>query len=229
MSRKSVPERTLLRIGAVSAVLGVGVLIGGSVIHGGDDPANLVVSLTQYAANANWVVAHILQFLGFFLIAGGLVALRWSIPREPGAALARLGLASTLVAVGVYGVNQRVDGIAIKFVAEEWVNAPATEKEAAFRVAAAVRHIEIGISSFSALILAIAVVLYGLAIALSDVYPKWSGWVGVPIGLAWGVSGVLIAYVGFSQHVLTGWVSIALALWVLVIGVLMWRRAGVTV
>lgn len=100
MSRKFVPERTLLRIGAVSAVLGVVILIGGSVIHGGDDPANLVVSLTQYAANANWVVAHILQFLGFFLIAGGLVALRWSIPREPGAALARLGLASTLVAVG---------------------------------------------------------------------------------------------------------------------------------
>ena len=49
------------------------------------------------------------------------------------------------------------------------------------------------------------------------------------IGLAWGVSGVFIAYVGFSQHVLIGWLSIAVAVWVLVIGVLMWRRTGATV
>ncbi len=136
---------------------------------------------------------------------------------------------TALVAVGVYGANQAVDGIAIKFVAEEWVNAPTAEKEVAFRVAEAVRHIENGTSSFSALILGMSIVLYGLAIAVSDVYPRWFGWVGVSIGLAWGVSGVFIAYVGFSQHVLIGWLSIAVALWVLVIGVLMWLRAGATV
>lgn len=229
MSRTVLPDRTLLRIGAVSAVLGVVVLIGGNAIHGGDDPANLAVSLPQYAANGNWVVAHILQFLGFLLILGGLVGLHRSIPAEPGVALARLGLATALVAVGVFGANQAVDGIAIKFVAEEWVNAPAEEKEVAFRLAEAVRHIEIGTSSFSALILGMSIVLYGLAIAVSDVYPRWFGWVGVSIGLAWGVSGVVIAYVGFSQHVLIGWLSMAVALWVLVIGVLMWRRTGATV
>ena len=229
MSRTALPDRTLLRIGAVSAVLGVVVLIGGNAIHGGDDPANLAVSLPQYAANDNWVVAHILQFLGFLLILGGLVALHRSIPAEPGAALARLGLVTALVAVGVYGANQAVDGIAIKFVAEEWVSAPAAEKEVAFRVAEAVRHIEIGTSSFSALIFGMSLVLYGLAIAVSDVYPRWIGWITASIGLAWGVSGVFIAYVGFSQHVLIGWLSIAVALWVLVIGVLMWRRTGATV
>ena len=42
-------------------------------------------------------------------------------------------------------VSQAVDGIAIKLVAEDWVNAPAAEKEVAFRVAEAVRHIEIGL------------------------------------------------------------------------------------
>ncbi|MFQ6029967.1 MAG: hypothetical protein ACE5Q6_21040 [Dehalococcoidia bacterium] len=229
MSITVVPERTLLRIGAISAVLGALISVGGNAIHGGDDPANLLVSLSQYAANANWVVAHILQFLGFLLIVGGLVALYRSIPAEPGAALARLGFVAALVSVGVYAANQGVDGIAIKFVAEEWVNAPAEEKEVAFRVAEAVRYVEIGLSSFSALILGMSLVLYGLAIALSDVYPKWSGWVAVPIGLAWGASGVVIAYLGFSQHILIGWVSIAVALWVLVIGVLMWRRASATV
>ena len=121
MSGTVLPDRTLIRLGAVSAVLGVVVLIGGNAIHGGDDPANLAVSLPQYAANGNWVVAHILQFLGFLLILGGLVALHRSIPAEPGAALARMGLVTALVAVGVYGANQAVDGIAIKFVAEEWM------------------------------------------------------------------------------------------------------------
>ena len=75
MSGTVLPDRTLIRLGAVSAVLGVVVLIGGNAIHGGDDPANLAVSLPQYAANGNWVVAHILQFLGFLLILGGLVGL----------------------------------------------------------------------------------------------------------------------------------------------------------
>ena len=130
-------DRTLLRIGAVSAVLGVVVLIGGNAIHGGDDPANLAVSLPQYAANDNWVVAHILQFLGFLLILGGLVALHRSIPAEPGAALARLGLVTALVAVGVYGANQAVDGVAIKVVAGGWGGARGAEKVVAFPLGAA--------------------------------------------------------------------------------------------
>jgi hypothetical protein len=52
---------------------------------------------------------------------------------------------------------------------------PAAEKRDAFRVAEAVRHIEIGLSSFAELTLGTALLLYGLAIALSDVYPKWLG------------------------------------------------------
>ena len=43
-----------------------------------------------------------------------------------------------------------------------------------------VRHIEIGTSSLSALILGMSLVLYGLAIAL---YPRWLSWVAVPFGI----------------------------------------------
>ena len=55
------------------------------------------------------------------------------------------------------------------------MNAPTEEKEVAFHVAAAVSYIEIGLSSLSALILAMSLTLYGLAIALSDVYPRRAG------------------------------------------------------
>ncbi len=47
-------ERTLLRIGAVSAIVGVVTLFVAGAFHGGHDPANLGAILPEYAANANW-------------------------------------------------------------------------------------------------------------------------------------------------------------------------------
>jgi hypothetical protein len=70
---------------------------------------------------------------------------------------------TAVVATALYAVNQAVDGIAIKFVADEWVSAPAAENADALRVAEAVRHIEIGLSSFAELTLGAALLLYGLA------------------------------------------------------------------
>jgi hypothetical protein len=53
---------------------------------------------------------------------------------------------------------------------------PAAENADALRIAEAVRHIKIGLSSFAELTLGAALLLYGLAITLSDIYP--SGWDG---------------------------------------------------
>ena len=172
---REVGERTLLRIGALSATLGVITLFVAEAFHGGHDPANLEATLPEYAANANWEIVHVGQFLGYILVLVGLVALHRSIVEGRGAALARLGYVTAVVATAIYGTNQALDGVATKFVADEWVSAPVAEKADAFRVAEAVRHIEIGLTSFAELTLGAALLLYGLAIALSDVYPKWLG------------------------------------------------------
>ena len=140
-------ERSLLRIGAVSVILGVTFFSVSGAFHGGHQPDDLVATLPQYATNANWIVVHLGQFLGLFMVVGGLVGLYRSITLGPGAALAQLGFVAAVVAISVYAANQAVDGIDIKFVAKEWVDAPAAEKEVAFRVAEAVRHIEIGLTS----------------------------------------------------------------------------------
>ncbi len=74
-------ERPLfLRIGAVSIILGVIVSSVSELFHGGHQPHDLVVTLPQYAANANWIVVHLVQFLGRLLVVGGLVGLilRWT-------------------------------------------------------------------------------------------------------------------------------------------------------
>ena len=63
--------------------------------------------------------------------------------------------------------------------------------------------------------------LYGLAVALSDVYPKWLGWAAL-IGLGEAFSG----HSTVLTNILFPMASILLTMWMLVMGVLMWRRAG---
>ena len=221
-------ERTLLRIGAVSATLGVITLFIADAFHGGHDPSDLEAVLPEYAANANWEVVHIGQFLGYALVLISLVALHRSIAEGHGAALARLGYVIAVVATAIYAVNQAVDGVAVKFVADEWVSAPAAEKAGALRVAEAVRHVEIGLSSFAELAFGAALLLYGEAIALSGAYPAWLGWTAVTVGIGWIVLGVLVAHNGFTQAALTMLVSALLALWVVVLAVFLWRKASTT-
>jgi hypothetical protein len=82
-----------------------------------------------------------LIFVGSALVVGALAALYRSITEGPGAALARLGFASALVALAVFVIVIGTNGIAGQETAEAWVNPPAEEKAAAFRVAEAVQHI----------------------------------------------------------------------------------------
>lgn len=73
-------------------------------------------------------------------------------------------------------------------------------------------------------------VLYGLAAALSQVYPRWLGWIAVTGGAGGAVSGVVQAYVGEPSG-LTEALGIAaptvITLWLLVMGILFLRRGSV--
>ena len=143
--------------------------------------------------------------------------------------LFRSGFVTAMIGISVYAANQAVDGIAIKFVAEEWMSAPPPEKAVALRVAEAVRHIEIGLTSLTVLILGLAFILYGAAIELSRVYPRWLGWLTVVGGGLWVVVSIFFAYTGFSSLAIT--ISqasgIFLLVWALALAVLMWRRARI--
>ena len=142
--------------------MGAVVFLAATALHPSQaDPSDLPAALAEYAGSAHWVESHIGQFLGLLLIVFGLVALERSFTEEPGAALARLAMAGALVAAGAFAALHAVDGIAVKFVAEAWVQAPAAEKPAAFRVAEAVRQIEIGLAAFSSLVFGIAIFGYG--------------------------------------------------------------------
>jgi hypothetical protein len=221
-------ESTLLRIGAVSVILGVVIFSVAGIFHGGHEPHNLVVTLPQYSGNPKWLAVHLGQFIGQFLVVIGLVALYRSLTVGPSAALAFLGFVTTLVSFSTYAAVQGVDGFGIKFVADKWVNASDAEKGVAFRVAEAVRHIEVGLTTLSVFLAGIAFMFFGLAIAMSDEYPRWLGWVTGVLGILWSVVGLGFAYSGFAPWAIN--LSLAsgggLFVWALIMGALMWCRAG---
>jgi uncharacterized membrane protein len=120
-----------------------------------------------------------------------------------------------------------VDGVALKAVADEW----ASSQNASLFQAAYVL-MEIGLSLFAMLIFlmfGVMFILYGLAVALSDIYPKWLGWLALVLGIAGAVIGLVQAYEGPSDtltNVIFPIVSILLTVWVLIIGAFMWKKTS---
>ena len=220
-------DSALLRIGSISSVLGL--VVGGVTIyfHGGMQPENLQVVLPQYAANEHWELVHFVQFVADMLLLVGFVALYRSITAVTtgvSAIFARLGIIVAVVAEAIYGANQAVDGVAIKFVAKQWVNASAAEKADALRVADAVRHIEIGLSSVWTLSGGIALLLFGLAIALGCTYPKALGWTAIVIGVLQIANSFNLAHHGFVVSPL-GLAGLLIVPWTLALAACLWGKA----
>ena len=126
------------------------------------------------------LTAHLGQFAGQFLGAIGLVALSRSIPTEPAAAFALLGFFTTLTSISIYAAVLGVDGVAMKFVADAWVNASDAEKGVTFRVAEAVRRIEIvpwaiNLSSVSGIVVLVWALLAGILMGRRAVKLRTTG------------------------------------------------------
>src|SRR3954471_6801799 len=74
------PEQALLRIGAVSSVLGLLLSIVAVAFHGGGPhPDDLQATLPEYAANGAWEVVHLAQFVADVLLLIGYFALYRSL------------------------------------------------------------------------------------------------------------------------------------------------------
>ena len=219
-------ERHLLRIGAVSSVLGLVLgIVAGAFHGGGGQPNNLQATLPLYAANNYWELIHLGQFVADILLLVAFIALYRSITEGVSATLARLGIIIAVVAEGIYGVNQAVDGVAIKFVAQQWVSAPLAEKADAFRIAEAVRHIEIGTSSLWTLTSGIVLLLFGLAMALGRAYPRLLGWAAIGLGATEVAYSFNLARHGFTMSAL-GMASMLMVPWTLFLAFNLWRKAG---
>jgi hypothetical protein len=216
------------KIGAVTLPLGVIELVVAEVFHPSrEDPMDNVAVFMEYARSDVWTTVHLAEYFGFLLLLGGLVALYYSVSTGTGvgAGLAPFGLAAAVTAAASFTVLQAVDGIALKRAVDAWVSAPANQESAAFAAAEAVRWIEMSMNSLSYFLAGLSLFLYGVAIALGTVYPRWAGLIAVGSGVALIYNGVVeVAYEGFVASIVK-LVGLALwALWAFIMAILMWRN-----
>ena len=137
-------DRKTLRLSAVLLVVGFIFYVVVGLLHAGGPPNNHPVVFAIYASSASWTAVHLGQFVGMAVIIAGLLVLYFALDLRAGGAawVARLGAVYAAVALGLYGVLQAVDGVALKQVVDAWVRAPEAEKAARFASAETIRWLE---------------------------------------------------------------------------------------
>lgn len=217
------------RIGAVALPLGIVLVFVSTSFHPSrEDAMDNPAVFMEYAQSDSWITVHLAQYFAVLLLIGGLVALYYSLTAKPGvgAGLARFGLAAAVTTAASFTILQAVDGVTLKLAVDAWASAPADQGAAAFAAAEAVRWTEIGVNSLSYLLLGLSLLLYGLALALGSVYPRWVGWMAAISGAAFMIHGVMVSYRGFFPS-MPGMVGmVLLALWAVIMAVLMWRNSS---
>ena len=226
MTEPIIMQRWVFRLGAVAAIVGSVAGMVGNLIHPAtplDDPSGVARAIADSDA---WTPIHLIIVLGIMLMLGGLLALYRSIPGGLARALAQLGWAAAIAGIAVGLVLVILDGVAAKQLADEWAQAPAEEQAATLRVVLANETTNFALASlFNILFAGATFILYGLAVALSDVYPRWLGWVAVTAGLGAGLIQALAGEPTVASGVLTIIGPTVITLWLAVMGILLARLA----
>jgi hypothetical protein len=210
--------------------LGIVVILVSEYFHPSrEDPMDNPAVFMEYAHSDIWTTVHLAEYFGFLLLLGGLVALYYSVSAKPGVGvgLAPFGLAAAVTTAASFTVLQAVDGIALKRAVDAWASAPAEQETAAFAAAEAIRWTEIGMNSLSFFLSGLTLLLYGGAIALGTVYPRWAGWIALVSGATLMYHGaVVVSYEGFGSSIANLVGLVLLGVWTFIMAVLMWRNGS---
>jgi len=229
MDARTGAEAITTRIGAMAFPLAIILFVVSTAIHPSrEDAMDNPAVFTEYAQSDSWIAIHLAQWFAALLLFGGLIAVYYSIAAKPGAGagVARFGLAAAVLTLASITMLQAVDGVALKWAVDAWASAPADQETAAFAAAQALRWTEYALQSFSNILLGLTLILYGLAIALGTVYPRWLGWVAGGSGVAWIVHGLMVPYIGLFDSISRGVAQVLMFLWAFVMAFAMWRKSS---
>ncbi len=221
-------KRSDLRIGAVCAVLGAVLLFVGTYLHPMQaDPNDPLAAFLEYAADQTWVVSHLTQLAGVALMVAALIVVSAQLESTGGAAMARIASGGAIASLAVAAALQAVDGIALKLMVDAWA-AETSEKNALFQATFGVRQVEIGLASVMSLLFGATATLYGTAMWSRNLYPKWIAGLAVLGGAPTVLAGVIMAHSGFSSLAMLVSMpsSSVLLVWMLAVGVLLWRHGA---
>lgn len=198
----AVTQRHLVRTAAALLVAGEGLHIVAGFFHAGDGSrANQhAVIFNEYAASDVWIAAHVGFFAAGLLTVGGLILLCRALARAgAGEVLPLLSGVGAVMIAAAEGLVLAVDGVALKQAVDAWVSADGPAKAAAFQDAETVRWLEWGALTFLSLAQGLTLVLLGFAVRMSQILPRFLGWVVVATGLCYLASGVIVGHEGFSD------------------------------
>lgn len=229
-------EQLLLRIGAICAISGPLVLLASFVPHG-DLPTNEASLVGEAAAlrfiadHSTWLVVHLGTIIAGLLWIGAFSALAGTLTPGVARALGRLLVPSAIVG-GVFQIfDYGVDGYALKIIADSWAATSGAEQAQLLQMADTALWFLNGTFRSEILIFyGLTVLLAGLAVAYDGRYPVWFGWIATVAGALVAIN-ALFSYAGLSLlprldlQVFVVILPIE-SLWLIVLGVMMWRRAG---
>lgn len=229
MKKEMGSDGWFFRIGSVAGISGSLLAMVGNLLHPATpsgDPEGVARAIAQ---SDIWVADHLVIVVGLILMTGGLMAISRSIRGGLPGALARLGQATAIAGITVGLILVIVDGVAAKHIADAWATAPRGEQGTALRLVLAEETINFALAAlFNILFAGATFMLYGVAVARSDVYPRWSGWLVAVAGLGSAVVGIVQANAGESipvTRIATIIFPTIITLWVAVMGVLLFRKA----
>ena len=223
-------DQHLWKTGGLMSIVGGVIFMIANMLHPRSPDLDVYEEQIRTVGESDiWIVDHLAFLLGALLIIFGLYALGRSISGEP-ANWARFGSVAAFASAGVVSVLVGIDGIASKFVHDEFVAASGTDSAFALRVSEMLEEVDVGIFSiFIVVFFGFTFLLYGLAVAQSDEYPAWLGWIAVILATAAVAIGTVQALYGLSTittSILFAGVASFLNVWVIVIGWYMWRRGS---
>ena len=217
------------RLAAIAAIGGAALLAVGTYLHPmSADPNVPLAAFTEYAADQHWVASHLTQLAGVALMVAALALFSRMMAAGPADVAASLGKVFAVASLAVASALQAVDGVALRAMVNAWAATPEPSRQMLFVAAFGVRQIEIGLASIGSLLFGITAAIYGFAILIdSRRFPKWLGLVAIAGGVPTAISGVVIAYTGFSglEMAINMPSSIVILLWMVTMGAYAWRTA----
>lgn len=175
-------------------------LLGGAFFYNAITPlfhpgpplsAGDTIVFKAYADSTYWTLIHALQFVGDGLIAFGLIALYSALNVKSGSIgqLSRFALYSAVASLTFYAVVSAVDGVALRYAIDAWLNAspppPSNQSSSYFAVAQGIRALEWAVRGYSDYLVGLTLVLFSTVIVLTARISRPIGYLMALLGLAY--------------------------------------------
>ncbi|WP_224332677.1 hypothetical protein [Haloprofundus halobius] len=223
-------ERYFSNLGALTAILGLGVYSVSAYLHPFTPPHHTRDAFSDYAVESLWAIYHLGEFLGMLLMGAAIISLAFRLRRGVSGVWATLGGAAMVVCVGVYGIFAAVDGVALGVMVDRWAAAGPEQQELLYETAFAVRQIEGGLFSIQWFMFGIAAGLFAGAFftsSESSARLDWFSGMGILSAMAslGALSFAIVQAHGYTDLSMTFQTGLMPGvIWIVAVGVFLYRH-----